>query len=53
MFFFLLSGTKELRRGETTFFLQPGESLASGIQEMHVLADDEALLLQVGWGNGL
>jgi len=39
-------GTKELRRGELNFFLQPGESLANGIQEMHVLADDEALLLQ-------
>jgi major vault protein len=39
-------GTEELRRGECSFFLQPGESLEDGIREMHVLADDEALLLQ-------
>jgi major vault protein len=39
-------GTEELRKGELSFFLQPGESLEDGIREMHVLSDDEALLLQ-------
>ncbi|CAK4073717.1 unnamed protein product [Aphanomyces euteiches] len=39
-------GTRELRKGETSFFLQPGESLENGIQDIYVLADDEAVLLQ-------
>lgn len=37
--------TKELRKGEMQFFLQPGESLLNGIESVHVLGDDEALLL--------
>ncbi|OQR97475.1 major vault protein [Thraustotheca clavata] len=39
-------GTRELRRGETSFFLQPGETLENGIQDVCILADDEAVLLQ-------
>ncbi|OMJ66916.1 hypothetical protein SteCoe_36083 [Stentor coeruleus] len=39
-------GMKELRRGECTFFLKPFESLEKGIQDVIVLADDEALLLK-------
>ena len=32
--------------GETSFFLHPGERLEKGIQDVDVLAEDEALLLQ-------
>jgi len=39
-------GKRELRRGECTFFLQPGESLENGIQNVYVLAAEEALLLR-------
>ncbi|OMJ90126.1 hypothetical protein SteCoe_7621 [Stentor coeruleus] len=39
-------GKKELRKGECTFFLRPFEKLEKGIQEIIVLADDEALLLK-------
>jgi len=40
-------GTRELRKGPANFFLEPGESLESGgIQQVHVLAEDEALLLR-------
>eukprot|EP01132_Coremiostelium_polycephalum_P010146 gene10146-12446_t len=38
-------GHKELRCGDATFFLLPGESLVSGIQSVNVLSEDEALLL--------
>lgn len=38
-------GVRVLRKGETTFFLRPGERLENGIQEIYVLASDEALLL--------
>lgn len=38
-------GARELRKGESTFFLQPGEHLEGGIQSVHVLNADEALLL--------
>jgi len=38
-------GEKELRRGEASFFLKPGESLENGIQNVIVLGEDEALLL--------
>lgn len=31
--------------GVASFFLHPGEVLEAGIQEAHVLADDEALVL--------
>jgi major vault protein len=39
-------GQKELRKGECSFFLQPGETLEGGIQSIFVLAADEALLLR-------
>jgi len=39
-------GVLELRQGEVSFFLKPGEQLKQGIQSIDVLADDEALLLQ-------
>ncbi|GAM26849.1 hypothetical protein SAMD00019534_100240 [Acytostelium subglobosum LB1] len=38
-------GHQELRHGERTFFLLPGENLVSGIQNVNVLSEDEALLL--------
>ena len=38
-------GQKKLVRGEVTFFLQPGETLINGVQNVIVLSEDEALLL--------
>lgn len=39
-------GTKKIIKGEASFFLLPGETLESGIEDIFILADDEALLLQ-------
>lgn len=39
-------GRREIRKGECTFFLQPGERLEAGIQNVFVLGEDEALLLR-------
>jgi len=39
-------GTKKVVKGEASFFLLPGEKLENGIECVHVLSDDEALLLQ-------
>jgi len=39
-------GKRELRRGEISFFLRPGEKLESGIQNIHILGEEEALLLR-------
>jgi len=39
-------GKKELRTGERSFFLNPGERLENGIQNVHVLDGEEALLLR-------
>lgn len=39
-------GTKKVIKGEDSFFLLPGETLENGIEDMYILADDEALLLQ-------
>jgi major vault protein len=39
-------GQKVLRKGECSFFLQPGERLESGIQNVLVLGEEEALLLK-------
>ena len=33
-------------KGEKTFFLQPGERLANGIQDVYVLEEDEGLILR-------
>ena len=41
-----LIGQKELRRGESSFFLKPGETLEKGIQNVYVLQEDEALLMK-------
>lgn len=38
-------GKKELRKGPLQFFLRPYERLERGIQNVHVLSDQEALLL--------
>jgi len=39
-------GMRELRKGECSFFLRPGEKLESGIQNVYVLGSEEALLLR-------
>lgn len=39
-------GTKKLRRGETAFFLHPGEVLKDGIKEIEVLGEKDALLVK-------
>jgi len=39
-------GTKELRKGPASFFLRPGERLEQGIQNIHVLGAEEAILLR-------
>jgi major vault protein len=39
-------GKRELRRGELSFFLAPGERLEAGIQNVQVLDSEEALLLR-------
>jgi len=39
-------GKRELKRGESSFFLRPGERLESGIQNVHILGEEEALLLR-------
>jgi len=39
-------GARELRKGESCFFLQPGERLEGGIQNVYVLNEEEALLLR-------
>jgi major vault protein len=39
-------GQKELRKGELSFFLNPGERLEQGIQNVYVLGEEEALLLR-------
>jgi len=41
-----LFGQKELRRGEASFFLLPGERLERGIQNHYILSEEEALLLR-------
>lgn len=32
--------------GETSFFLQPGERLAQGNQDVYILSEDEGLILK-------
>jgi len=39
-------GQKELRKGEVSFFLLPGERIENGIQPVIVLGEEEALLLR-------
>ncbi|CAF1088829.1 unnamed protein product, partial [Adineta ricciae] len=39
-------GKRKLIKGETSFFLQPGEKLENGIQDVYVLEEDEGLILR-------
>ena len=39
-------GAQELRRGESFFFLQPGEDLEGGIKNVYLLEENQALLLR-------
>jgi len=39
-------GEMELRKGECQFFLNPGESLANGFQKIHLLEENDLLLLK-------
>ncbi|CAF4198538.1 unnamed protein product [Adineta steineri] len=39
-------GKKKLIVGEKSFFLQPGEKLANGIQEIFILGEDEGVILR-------
>ena len=39
-------GQKKLIKGEKSFFLQPGERLEKGIQNVFVLGEDEGLILK-------
>uniref|UniRef100_A0A8C5EG46 Major vault protein n=1 Tax=Gouania willdenowi TaxID=441366 RepID=A0A8C5EG46_GOUWI len=39
-------GQKRVVKGECSFFLQPGEELEAGIQEVYVLSEEEGLLLR-------
>ena len=39
-------GNLQLRVGESSFFLQPGEHLQGGIKNAHILQEDQALLLR-------
>jgi major vault protein len=39
-------GKRELRKGEASFFLLPGEKLERGVQTVEILGEEEALLLR-------
>ena len=39
-------GQRELRKGEASFFLFPGERLESGVQSIHVLGEEDGLLVR-------
>lgn len=39
-------GERKLIKGECSFFLEPGEELESGIQDVYILSEEEALLLR-------
>ncbi|OXB69646.1 UNVERIFIED_CONTAM: hypothetical protein H355_000113 [Colinus virginianus] len=39
-------GQQRVVKGEKSFFLQPGEQLQTGIEDVYVLSEDEGLLLQ-------
>ncbi|ESN94932.1 hypothetical protein HELRODRAFT_102919 [Helobdella robusta] len=43
-------GKKKLVKGEKSFFLQPGETLEKGIQNVFVLGEDEGLILRANEG---
>jgi major vault protein len=39
-------GAQRLIKGPASFFLRPGEEVPSGIQDFHILGDDEGLILR-------
>jgi len=39
-------GQRKLIKGEKSFFLQPGERLEAGIQDVHILGEDEAIIVK-------
>ena len=39
-------GHRKIVKGEKSFFLQPGEELESGIQDVYILGDDEGIVLK-------
>uniref|UniRef100_F6UIR4 Major vault protein n=1 Tax=Xenopus tropicalis TaxID=8364 RepID=F6UIR4_XENTR len=39
-------GQKRVVKGEKSFFLQPGENLESGIQDVYILSEEEGLVLR-------
>jgi len=39
-------GARELRKGECSFFLHPGERMERGIQDVYVLSEGQALLMR-------
>jgi len=39
-------GSKKLVKGEKSFFLQPGEVLEDGVQDVYVLGDNEGIVLK-------
>jgi major vault protein len=39
-------GAKKLVKGPATFFLQPGETLEKGVQDVYVLGEDEGIILR-------
>ena len=39
-------GTRQVRKGRTSFFLKPHESLEKGIQKVYLLEADQSLLIQ-------
>ncbi|GFR31627.1 major vault protein [Trichonephila clavata] len=39
-------GRKKLIKGEKSFFLKPGEKLEAGIQDVHVLSENEGIILR-------
>lgn len=43
-------GKNKLVKGEKSFFLQPGEKLQNGIQDIYVLSEDEGLIIRCNEG---
>ncbi|EGD78575.1 major vault protein [Salpingoeca rosetta] len=39
-------GSKKLVKGPNSFFLQPGEMLEAGVQDVYILGEDEGLILR-------
>ena len=39
-------GHRKVVKGEKSFFLQPGELLESGIEDIYILGDDEGIVLR-------